>query len=110
MKSFKFFDDNEDDYDYTPIPERTASWMWHTEFMLRDNLVGYTWQLRTIECDGILDFLSRFPDLFIVPVYTITGNNIRHDAYNEGNGWGFNIQTEHLIIEYFQLVPNNETV
>jgi hypothetical protein len=45
--------------------------------------------------------------LYIVPVYSITGNNIRHDSFNQGHGWGFNIQTEHLNIEYFQLVPNN---
>jgi len=105
MKSFKFLDNNGDDY--TLIPDETASWMWHNDFMLRDNIEGYTWQLKTIRCDGIINFLNQFPNLYIVPVYSIAGNNIRHDSFNQGHGWGFNIQTEHLNIEYFQLVPNN---
>lgn len=46
MKSFKFLDNNGDDY--TLIPDETASWMWHNDFMLRDNIEGYTWQLKTI--------------------------------------------------------------
>ena len=107
MKPFKFLDSNEIEYDYIRIPERTASWMWHTEFMLRDNLVGYAWQLKTVECNGIIEFLNLFPELYIIPVYSITGNNIRHDAQTEQVGWGFDIQSEHLTIEFFQLVPNS---
>ena len=103
---FKFFKDNEEQDVWIPIPEDVATWVWWDE-VTPSNFDDFKWVLDTIECEGIIDFLSNFPENYIVPVHSITGNNIRHEYRNTGQGWGFNIQREHLTIEYYKLVPDN---
>ncbi len=102
MRPFKFFDDNEED-DYEPLPDNTASWMWAEEFHLGP-VPNHEWVLRTVVANGIVEFLSRFPDYYIIPVNSITGNGILHNYHSENIGWGFDIRSERLMIQYYDLV------
>ena len=90
-----------------PLHDSSPSWMWAEEFHLRQ-VPNHEWVLMRDNCFGIRSFLNLFPDNFIVPVDSITGNGIRHSFGNRngGNGWGFDITTELLTIEYYTLIPN----
>ncbi len=101
MKPFKLLKGYEE-YEYTPLPEDTASWMWDSEFQMWN--LDNRWSLTSITVTGIIEFLSLFPRFHIVPIHSITGNNIRHDGYSERNGWGFDIQREVLTIEYYHII------
>ncbi len=107
MRDFKFFSDNIQ-YEYIPIPEDSASWIWDNEVDIESTAPnGYEYQLVDGFYNGILDFIADFPNGFIVIVHSITGveSGIRHTATSLRNGWGFNIQTDELIISFYKLVP-----
>jgi hypothetical protein len=110
MKSFKFLS-NDDDEMEEYLNDSSPSWMWGEEFHMSP-VRDYDWRMNVTVSNGIRDFLSRFPDYFIVPVHSITGNGIRHSFgnRNDGMGWGFDITSELLTIEYFTLIPRDETV
>ncbi len=110
MRPFKFFDDNEED-DYEPLADSVPSWMWDIEFHLGP-VLNHEWVLRTAVCNGIVEFLSRFPDYTIIPIHSITGSGIRHSFgnRNDGNGWGFDIRSERLMIEYYELVLTSNRI
>ncbi len=106
---FKFFRGIENDL--IELDPSTATWMWDEEFQIL-SVVDHSWVISVTSSNGIGDFLNRFPNHFIVPIHSITGNGIRH-SYNDrnnGNGWGFNISTELLTIEYYTLRPVNERI
>lgn len=105
MKSFKFFGGESPKNDIIVLPENLASWTWarslydvQTRF---PNLWETTWRYETIHCNGIVEFLNLFPERAVVPVFSITGNGIRHDFDNQHVGWGFDIQRDPLVIECF---------
>ena len=106
VKSFKFFDENDDEY---VLRESSPTWMWDTDFFVIGTRT-HRWVIDRIQCSGILDFLSLFPDYYIVPVHSITGNGITHTGNSEqrNDGWGFNIREEYLTIDYYRPLPNDE--
>jgi hypothetical protein len=54
--------------------------------------------------NGIIEFLSMFPPQMIIPVCSIVGpNGTIHNG--DGNGWGFNIQTDPIHITYLRYNP-----
>jgi hypothetical protein len=105
MRSFKFFEDNEEEDELVPIND-SASWMWADEFGLRE-VTGYHWELQSDVSFGIRSFLNMFPSMFIVAVHSISCNGIRHEANTPRDGWGFDITSDLLTIEYYNLIPDD---
>ena len=113
MKEFKFLsdDDNEDD-DFLPIPDNTASWMWADETPFINGqfnkfIPNHRWVIEQTTAFGILEFLERFPDNSVVMVHSIEGNGIRHTSNETGRGWGFDIRATELTIEYYKLISTD---
>jgi hypothetical protein len=99
MKPFKFLNRN-DDEEYESYDG--ASWM----FGRMEDLQRYECETYVEYHDGIHSFLNNFPNQYIVTILSITGpNNIEHNADNEndGNGWGFEITSDRLRIEWVQI-------
>jgi hypothetical protein len=48
-----------------------------------------------------------FPPMFIVAVHSISCNGIRHEADSPRDGWGFDITSDLLTIEYYNLTPDD---
>lgn len=111
IKSFKFMSDN-DNVDSDEVMffqedylEGSASWTWSPLFP-PDN---FQYEIITVTTNGIRDFLYMFPETFCVPVRTIVGPNGRtnYDESEYEDGWGFDIQTDPITIEYYVFLPNN---
>ena len=105
IRNFKFLNDNDDD-----MPEgyinlenvEIATWMWES-LMVPSTA---TYQIFSVDTDGIIEFLRMFPSEMIVPVSSIVGpNGVVHNGENEGIGWGFNIQTDPIHITYLRYIP-----
>jgi len=105
IKDFKFLQDNDDD-----IPEgyinlenvEIASWMWESLMVPSD----ITYDLVTVQVNGIIEFLRMFPPQMIIPVSSIISQNgVIHNVENEGIGWGFNIQTDPITVTYLRYRP-----
>ncbi len=96
-----------DEESLEPLHENSPSWMWVEEYVLTP-VPHHRWILMTDNCFGIRSFLNQFPDNFIIPVDSITGNGIRHSFgnRNNGNGWGFDITSELITVEYYVLIPD----
>jgi len=107
MRDFKFFSDNIQ-YEYIPIPEDCATWVWDTQ-EIKDSLTQGRVEYEIVQgiFRGILDFLNTFPPGFVVVVHSIMGveSNRYHDANTEREGWGFNIQTDELLISFYRILP-----
>jgi len=107
MRSFKFLrvDENAEIEDLEPITDlgdNLASWMWDI-YMPPNGLgnMGPRYERVMIETNGILEFLSLFPAHSIVIVHSIVGmDGFIHTGYNEGTGWGFDIQRDPIRITY----------
>jgi hypothetical protein len=106
IRDFKFLSNNNED----EIPEgyinleniAMASWMWES-LMVPSTA---TYQIVSVDTNGIIEFLRMFPSEMIVPVSSIVGpNGVVHNSENEGNGWGFNIQTDPIHITYLRYIP-----
>ena len=106
ISRFRFLTDNDEDeidipvYDIDP---NFASWMW----VSRDNMDRDPhWVLDYMLTTSIRTFLSNFPETMIVPVISITGDNITMTSETENNGWPFDIMggTE-LYIVYLKWQP-----
>ena len=59
---------------------------------------------------GIDEFISQFPDGFIVMVRSIEGpNNAVRNIYNqydpEDGGWGFDIVNDLISIDWIRILP-----
>ena len=104
MRPFKFLNDNQEDV-FVPTNNYNSSWMWANEHPLTDP-EGYHWELTEHRAHGIESFLHFFPNGFIIPVHSITCNGIRHDCNSPRFGWGFDITSDLLFIEYYTLIPN----
>ena len=105
IKDFKFLTDNDDD-----IPEgyinlenvEIATWMWES-LMVPSTA---TYQIVSVDTNGIIEFLRMFPSEILVPVSSIVGpNGVVHNGENEGIGWGFNIQTDPIHVTYLSYIP-----
>ena len=105
IRDFKFLTDNNDG-----MPEgyinlenvEIATWMWES-LMVPSTA---TYQIVSVDTDGIIEFLRMFPSEMIVPVSSIVGpNGVVHNGENEGIGWGFNIQTDPIHITYLRYIP-----
>lgn len=114
VRSFKFMSDNDyDDSDdvlfiQDDFLEGSASWIWlplHPE----DN---FQYEIITVTTNGIREFLYMFPETFCVPIRTIVGPNGRiNSAESEyEDGWGFDIQTDPITIQYYVFLPNNTPI
>ncbi len=99
IENFKFLSDDNDEI----IEEwEGATWMWDgLDFPFQD-LSNRRWEIITGEFVGIRDFLSQFPNNYIAVVHSITGNNIRHSSDSDEIGWGFDILTEPITVEYYR--------
>jgi hypothetical protein len=105
IKNFKFLTDNDDD-----IPQgyinlenvEIATWMWES-LMVPSTA---TYQIVSVDTNGIIEFLRMFPSEILVPVSSIVGpNGVVHNGENEGIGWGFNIQTDPIHVTYLSYIP-----
>ena len=110
IKSFKFLSDNDNNYpdevlfiqeDYL---QGSASWSW---FPLHPS-DNFQFEIMTVTTNGIREFLYMFPEQFCVPVRTIVGPNgrVNHEESEYEDGWGFDIQTDQITIEYYVFLPN----
>jgi hypothetical protein len=98
MKSFKFLQDNDDDEIEL---YNGASWM----FGRIENLDQYQYEIMVSEYYGIHSFLNQFPDWFVVTVLSITGpNGIEHNIDNQGIGWGFDITSDLIRVEWVRFI------
>jgi hypothetical protein len=106
MKSFKFLraDENAEIDDLEPIinlEDNLASWMW--DIYMPPNDTRY--ERVMIQTEGIIDFLRQFSPREIVFIHSIVGmNGFVHTGYNEGTGWGFNIQRDPIRITYLRYI------
>ncbi len=102
ISGFKFFTGNEDDDEFLiePLDDESPSWTWTSLLPLED----YTYDVVETRSYGIHNFLSRFPNRFIVSVLSITGPNGRvHDANTQyDDGWGFDITSDLLTIKFLR--------
>jgi hypothetical protein len=102
ITNFKFLQDNNEDEDVYPIEEMEygydgASWMYGTI----ENLDQYQYDIIVGEHHGIHSFLNHFPPGYVACVISITGpNGIIHNAENDGDGWGFDITSDLIRVEW----------
>lgn len=115
MKRFKFLEDNvnseyEEEYlgfdvgveeqNVYEYGELSASWMW-----TRDMIISQPYEIQTITCLGIGDFLSQFPNHFIVAINSISSNGVEVTRdINHDNIWPWDIHTDPLTIEYLEFI------
>lgn len=105
IRRFKFLTDNDDEDDITmPVYDMEfgfASWMW-----ANGQYSDPHWVPDQMTTTSIRAFLSNFPEQVIVPIISITGDNITMTIENEHDPWPFNILggTE-LHIVYFRWQP-----
>lgn len=106
INRFKFLTDNDEDdltlpvYDIEP---NFASWMWVSQDTVdRDP----HWVPDYMMTTSIRTFLGNFPEQMIVPVISITGDNITMTKDNEHDPWAFNILGgTPLLIVYLKWQP-----
>lgn len=99
IRDFKFLQDNDDDGFINLEHANIASWMWES-LMVPSTA---TYQIVTVNVNGIIEFLSMFPPQMIIPVSSIVGpNGVVHSG--DGDGWGFNIQTDPIHVTYLRYI------
>jgi hypothetical protein len=105
IRNFKFLRDNYEEeldlptYDIEP---NFASWMW----VSRHNMDQH-WEIDEMVTTSIRTFLMNFPEQMIVPILSITGDNITMTIDNDHDPWPFNILGgTSLQIIYLKWVPN----
>lgn len=97
MREFKFFSGSEDD-DLTEVGYDGASWI----FGKVENLTQYQYDILVDNHYGIHSFLNNFPSGFVVTILSITGPNgrVHNDDTEYEDGWGFDITSELITIEW----------
>ena len=109
INRFKFLTDNEDNNELEfggfvhDLHDGFASWMWASQDMVdRDP----HWVPDCMMTTSIRTFLGNFPEQMIVPVISITGDNITMTKDNEHDPWAFNILGgTPLLIVYLKWQP-----
>lgn len=106
MRTFKFFKGNEDDDIIAYIEHNGASWI----FGKVEHLNQYRYDILVDNYYGIHSFLNHFPPGDIVCIISITGPNGRvHTIDTEyEDGWGFDIVSDMLSIEWVRFRNDNE--
>lgn len=96
MRDFKFFSDNEVNFDEESYDG--ASWLYGR----LENLDQYQYETAFENHYGIHSFLDHFPRGFIVTILSITGPNGRvHNIDTDyDDGWGFDITSDLISIEW----------
>lgn len=102
MKNFKFFSEEDDDeleLDSSP------SWIFDSYI----NLQGLDYLIVTEQYMGIRSFLNQFPNNFVAVVKSITCNGRIHTGMSQyADGWGFDITSDLLTIEYYRFTDQEE--
>ena len=106
MKRFKFLRSQ------TPIqavPDDYATWMWDAEGVVNP---GLNYVMHTEQFNGILEFLSYFPEYSIVIIHSIVGveTGIAHTAETDGTGWGFDVREDRLEITWYQFEEEEDQI
>lgn len=114
MERFKFFEDNvskeyEEEYlgfdvgveeqTVHEYDENSSSWMW-----TREMIISQPYEIQTINCVGIADFLSQFPNHFIVPINSISSGGVEVTRNIVDGTWPWDIHNDLLTIEYLQFI------
>ena len=103
LGEFKFLTKNEDLFEDEDGDYVGATWIWvREETMAR--LHGNQYTTIRERHYGIHSLLSLFEGPQIVNVKSITGpNGFVHNIDNDGIGWGFDITTDLITVEYFRI-------
>jgi hypothetical protein len=98
MRQFKFLSDDVEDELIIDEGYEGASWI----FGRPENLTQYQYDIVRENHYGIHSFLNHFPPGFIVTILSITGpnNRIHTDLTEYEDGWGFDITTDLITIEW----------
>ncbi len=94
IRNFKFLSDDE--------PLDFEEWDGATWSYVRlENLNQYNYDVMVENHYGIRSFLNNFPNNFIVSVLSITGpNGVVHTIDNQDTGWGFNILSDLITVQW----------
>ena len=100
IRNFKFLTDNNDELEFGgfvhDLHDGFASWMWTgRDFLDRDP----NWVEEAMTTTSIRTFLMNFPERMIVPILSITGDNITMTIDNDHtiyNTFGFHGRDEKL--------------
>jgi hypothetical protein len=101
MKDFKLLSglsnnqrEESDDEEYVG-----ASWI----FCREEHIDPYVYYVVVEYHNGIRSFLHQFPYHHVVSILSITGpNGIVHSADNENTGWGFDITSDLIRVEWLR--------
>jgi hypothetical protein len=107
ISRFKFLTDNDNnELEFggfvNDLHDGFASWMWAQNDPNRDP----HWVLDEMNTLSIRSFLMCFPEQMIVPIISITGDNITMTIDNDVDPWAFNIfGGTTLSIVYLRWIP-----
>jgi len=109
IRNFKFLTDNdEEELEFGGfvhnLQDGYASWMWTgRDYLDRDP----HWVIDEMNTISIRSFLMCFPEQMIVPIISITGDNITMTIDNDHDPWPFNILGGTILsIVYLRWIPN----
>jgi hypothetical protein len=78
-----------------------ASWMYGRI----ENLYQYNYEIIEENHYGIHSFLNQFESWFVITIISITGpDGFVHNSDNEGTGWGFDITSDLITIEWVRFI------
>ena len=106
IRNFKFLTDNDEEElegFVNDLHDGFASWMWTGS--------DYTdgdphWVIDEMNTISIRSFLMCFPEQMIVPIISITGDNITMTIDNDHDPWPFNILGGTILqIVYLRWIP-----
>ena len=107
IKNFKFLTDNDtNELEFGgfvhDLHDGFASWMWVQNDHNRDP----HWVVDEMNTISIRSFLMCFPEQMIVPIISITGDNITMTIANDHDPWPFNILGGTILsIVYLRWIP-----
>ena len=109
IRNFKFLTDNDtNELEFggfvNDLHDGFASWMWAHNDPNRDP----HWVIDEMNTISIRSFLMCFPEQMIVPIISITGDNITMTIDNDHDPWPFNILGGTILrIVYLRRIPEN---
>ena len=107
IRNFKFLTDNDEEElegFVNDLEHGVASWMWAHNDPDRDP----HWVIDEMNTISIRSFLMCFPEQMIVPIISITGDNITMTIDNDHDPWPFNILGGTILrIVYLRRIPEN---
>ena len=110
IRNFKFLTDNDtNELEFggfvNDLHDGFASWMWTgSDYTDGDP----NWVIDEMNTISIRSFLMCFPEQMIVPIISITGDNITMTIDNDHDPWPFNILGGTILrIVYLRRIPEN---